>query len=183
MNRRFGGTNHFHLQSLKSAKQETSVLAGSDLLTHCFLTRLIFDPEVGGDAFLRNVDSTTDYTALYPIRRQLLEIPQWEAQILLMNSSFFITVFLEVPLGILSEKTADRTSQLSILQCYFPLPEHPSFVVILRVVIKYANLKGSPRDELHSSLTANHLMTIGMVHNYEICSCLENKKCHISLFY
>jgi hypothetical protein len=31
-----------------------------------FLARLIFDTEDGGDTFLRNVISHTDYTALYP---------------------------------------------------------------------------------------------------------------------
>jgi hypothetical protein len=31
-----------------------------------FLARLIFDPEDGGNTFLRNVGSYTDYTVLYP---------------------------------------------------------------------------------------------------------------------
>jgi hypothetical protein len=35
-----------------------------------FLLGLIFDPEDGGDTFLRNVSSHTDYTALYPRRWQ-----------------------------------------------------------------------------------------------------------------
>jgi hypothetical protein len=43
-------------------------------LTTCsrwFLARLIFDPEDGGDTFLRNVGSYTDYTALCPRRWQI----------------------------------------------------------------------------------------------------------------
>jgi hypothetical protein len=34
--------------------------------TRCFLARLIFDPEDGGDMFHRNVGSHTDYMALDP---------------------------------------------------------------------------------------------------------------------
>jgi hypothetical protein len=34
-------------------------------LARWFLARLIFDPEDGGDIFLRNVGSYTDYTVLY----------------------------------------------------------------------------------------------------------------------
>jgi hypothetical protein len=33
--------------------------------------KMIFDHEVGGDTFLRNVGSYTDYTALYPRRRKI----------------------------------------------------------------------------------------------------------------
>jgi hypothetical protein len=40
------------------------------LLSRWFLTRLIFGPEDGGDTFLRNVGSYTDYTVLYPRRWQ-----------------------------------------------------------------------------------------------------------------
>jgi hypothetical protein len=35
------------------------------LLSRWFLTRLIFGPEDGGDTFLRNVGSYTDYTVVY----------------------------------------------------------------------------------------------------------------------
>jgi hypothetical protein len=34
------------------------------LAARLFLTRLIFDPENGGDTFLRNVGSNTNYTAV-----------------------------------------------------------------------------------------------------------------------
>jgi hypothetical protein len=50
INRRFSKTYHLHLG-------------------RGFLARLIFDPEDGGDTFLRNVGSYTDYTALYPTRQ------------------------------------------------------------------------------------------------------------------
>jgi hypothetical protein len=36
------------------------------LLELWFLASLIFDPEDGSDNFLRNMDSHTGYTALYP---------------------------------------------------------------------------------------------------------------------
>jgi hypothetical protein len=39
-----------------------------------FLARLIFDPEDGGDTFLRSVGSYTDYTALYLRRWQFSTI-------------------------------------------------------------------------------------------------------------
>jgi hypothetical protein len=59
MNRRFGGTNHLLLYCRKSAEKEPSMLG------HWFLALLIFDPEDGGCAFLRNVGLHTDYTAQY----------------------------------------------------------------------------------------------------------------------
>jgi hypothetical protein len=40
------------------------------LPARCFLVWLIFDPEDGGDKFLRNAGSYTDYISLYPRRRQ-----------------------------------------------------------------------------------------------------------------
>jgi hypothetical protein len=55
----FGGTYHLHLQGRKSAKQETTCSCW-------FLARLIFNPEDGGDMFLRNISSYMDYMALYP---------------------------------------------------------------------------------------------------------------------
>jgi hypothetical protein len=38
------------------------------LLARWFLARMIFDTEDGGDTFLRNGGSPTDYTVLYPGR-------------------------------------------------------------------------------------------------------------------
>jgi hypothetical protein len=52
--RRFGGTYHLHLQRRKSAEQETSVQKVARQ-----------NSKDGGDTFLRNVGSHTDYTALY----------------------------------------------------------------------------------------------------------------------
>jgi hypothetical protein len=50
VNRCFRGTYHLHLQSRKSVQ-------------------LIFDPEDGGDTFLQNVGSRTDYTRVpFPMR-------------------------------------------------------------------------------------------------------------------
>jgi hypothetical protein len=48
VNQHFGGTYHFHLWGRKMSQQETSTKAGGKL-------RLFFDPEDGGDIFLRNV--------------------------------------------------------------------------------------------------------------------------------
>jgi hypothetical protein len=62
MSRCFGGTYHLHLQSWKSAEQETCLATCS----RWFLARLIFNSEDGGDTFLRNVGSYTYYTALIP---------------------------------------------------------------------------------------------------------------------
>jgi hypothetical protein len=59
MNRRLGG--NYNLQFLESRY----------LLAHWFLARMIFDPEDGGDTFLRNVGSYTDCTTLYLKRWQL----------------------------------------------------------------------------------------------------------------
>jgi hypothetical protein len=39
----------------------SAVWSESESATHWFLTRLIFDPEDGGDVFLRNVGSHTDH--------------------------------------------------------------------------------------------------------------------------
>jgi hypothetical protein len=71
MSRRFGVTYHLHLQGRKISEQETSE---SSCLTTCsrwFFARLIFDPEDRGATFLRNVDSYTDYKAIYPRRGQI----------------------------------------------------------------------------------------------------------------
>jgi hypothetical protein len=43
----------------------------SHMLALWFLARLIFEPENGGDTFLENVSSCTDYTASYPRRWHL----------------------------------------------------------------------------------------------------------------
>jgi hypothetical protein len=42
------------------------LLGMSPYITRWFLVRLILDPYNRGDTFLRNVDSCTDYTVLYP---------------------------------------------------------------------------------------------------------------------
>jgi hypothetical protein len=42
----------------------------SHLITHWFPDKLIFIPEDGGDMFLWNIDSDTDYMVLYPWRWQ-----------------------------------------------------------------------------------------------------------------
>jgi hypothetical protein len=80
MNRRFGGKFHLHFQGRKSAEQEINesrwvgkMSSQSFCLANSFRwfpARLIFDPEDGGETFLRNVGSYTDYTVLYPRRWQ-----------------------------------------------------------------------------------------------------------------
>jgi hypothetical protein len=47
---RFGGTYRLHLQGRIISQQETSVKSSA-----CRLAGLFFDPEDGGDMFLRNV--------------------------------------------------------------------------------------------------------------------------------
>jgi hypothetical protein len=60
--RRFGGTYPLHLQGRRIVQQ-------SHLLARCF-AQLFYDPEDGGDTFLRNVGyHSTQYTASYPRRR------------------------------------------------------------------------------------------------------------------
>jgi hypothetical protein len=67
MNRRFGGTYHLYLQGRKSAKQNNQRAQ----LPSYLLSWLIFNPEDGGDTFLRNVSTYMDYTVLYSRRWQL----------------------------------------------------------------------------------------------------------------
>jgi hypothetical protein len=69
-NRHFRRAYRLHLQGRKSAEQE--FILPSHLLARCFLARLIFDPEDGGDNVFRNTGLHTDCTALYPSRRQHL---------------------------------------------------------------------------------------------------------------
>jgi hypothetical protein len=53
----------------KSADQKTSVQhSAKQFAASWLLSRLIFDPENGSGKFLRNADSHTDYTELYPRR-------------------------------------------------------------------------------------------------------------------
>jgi hypothetical protein len=68
-NRRFKGTHRLHLQGRKISR------AGlAQHLLSSFLFCLFFDPEDGGDVFLRNVEwISTDYTALYR-RRQYFSV-------------------------------------------------------------------------------------------------------------
>jgi hypothetical protein len=72
LNQRFGGMYHLHLQGRKSAEQETSVRAGG--YPRWVVALLIFDPEDGGNTFLRNVGSYADYTVLYPRRWQFSQL-------------------------------------------------------------------------------------------------------------
>jgi hypothetical protein len=88
MNRCFGGMYHLHFQGRKSAEpmgtgEHPFLLPSGPYITviptdssfclaicsHWFLIRLIFDHEDGGDMFLRNVGSYTDYRTLFPRRR------------------------------------------------------------------------------------------------------------------
>jgi hypothetical protein len=79
VNRRFRGTYYLHLQGGKSTEQETSLQEGLvkiscrpgyQLYRVETVRRGGSDPEDGGDTFLRNVCSHTDYMALYPRRWQ-----------------------------------------------------------------------------------------------------------------
>jgi hypothetical protein len=69
VNKRFGGIFHLHLQGRiigQARSQHKSLFA---TYFHAgFLLGLFFDPEDGGEMFLRNVSLLSkDYTALYPI--------------------------------------------------------------------------------------------------------------------
>jgi hypothetical protein len=67
-NRRFEGTYRLHLQGRisRTGYQHESKVANKTF-TLVFLHCLVFEPEDGGDVFLRNFGSfSTDYTALYP---------------------------------------------------------------------------------------------------------------------
>jgi hypothetical protein len=71
-NRRFGGTYRLHLA--------TCLLAG-------FCWTYFFDPEDGGDMFLRNVGwNSTDHTASYPSRRYS-SFPEWFTLKVILNKS------------------------------------------------------------------------------------------------
>jgi hypothetical protein len=77
---------HFHLQGGKSAEQETIVAFSRwlGLATHWFLTRLIFDPEDGGDTLLWNVDLHTKMaTFMYIIN---LTIPERDLHLNFQNN-------------------------------------------------------------------------------------------------
>jgi hypothetical protein len=61
-NWRFEGTFRVHLEVEEEAKEETSMKQVAD-----FLLALFFDPEDGGDMFLRNISwLITRYTTLHP---------------------------------------------------------------------------------------------------------------------
>jgi hypothetical protein len=63
VNRRFGGTYRLHLQDRKNKLSKHSAFK----LVSCWT--YFFDPEDGGDIFLRNIGwHWTDYTASYPRR-------------------------------------------------------------------------------------------------------------------
>jgi hypothetical protein len=71
VNRRFGGTCRTHLQGQKMlvrwARNQREILPPAFTLVSC--SPYFFDPEDGGDIFLRNVGwHSTDYTTLYPRR-------------------------------------------------------------------------------------------------------------------
>jgi hypothetical protein len=83
VNRRFGGTYHLHLRGLD----------GYEPATRWFLARLIFDPEDGGDTFLRNVYSQANCTPLYLRRWQHSKLPQWEPQVLQTSIHILIVFF------------------------------------------------------------------------------------------
>jgi hypothetical protein len=70
------GTGQHHFL-LTSGPYKTVIPTDSSF---CLLARLIFDLEDGGDTFLRNVGSYTDYMALYPRR--------WQFSVL--STSFFL---------------------------------------------------------------------------------------------
>jgi hypothetical protein len=70
-NRRFGGTYRLHLQGRRNNFSKTQ--QASTLLATClpagYCWNYFFDPEDGGDMFLRNVGcNSTDYTASHPRR-------------------------------------------------------------------------------------------------------------------
>jgi hypothetical protein len=61
-NRRFGGTYRLHLQGRREFQQEPAC-------KQVVLAEIFFDPEDGGDMFIRNVGCiSTDYTAPHPRR-------------------------------------------------------------------------------------------------------------------
>jgi hypothetical protein len=69
--RSFGGTHHLHLQTRESGENKTIMQHVPSHLLHAgFLLGTFSPPEDGGDTFLRNICSYTDYTALYPRRWQ-----------------------------------------------------------------------------------------------------------------
>jgi hypothetical protein len=65
-NRRFGETYRLYLQGRRKFQQEP---ASKQVASILLLAEIFFDPEDGGDMFLRNVGSiSTDYTASHPRR-------------------------------------------------------------------------------------------------------------------
>jgi hypothetical protein len=95
VNRRFGGTYRLHLQgrNISWARNQEALLATCFHVG--FLLGLFFDPEDGGDVFLRNVSwLSTDYTALHPRRLYSSKPPLWEAQILQSNNNAHCTTGL-----------------------------------------------------------------------------------------
>jgi hypothetical protein len=66
-NRRFGETYRVHLQGRRKLYQHEP--ASTQMASKMFLLKFFFDPEDGGDVFLRNVGCiSTDYTASHPRR-------------------------------------------------------------------------------------------------------------------
>jgi hypothetical protein len=76
VNQRFGGRCRHHLQGRRKSRARNQLDSGRNQLDSGWQAEL-FDPEYGGDMFLRNVGClSTDYTALY-LRRQNSSWPHY----------------------------------------------------------------------------------------------------------
>jgi hypothetical protein len=139
-----------------------------------------FDPEDGGNMFLRNVGwHSTDYTTLYPRKLYSLEPPLWEPQILQLI--LFVCIF--------SVKFYVPSSDLVSWFCILSSPVHPRNIIsadsLLFAVPTFSfNTSMSGPPSLHTNSIVR-LSPLFLSQLFALCStyCFTSHKAIIYMFF